>query len=162
MGCGDENKNPSQMDLETTKTLEKPVYPQAPSFTLPDLSGNPVSLADFQGKLVLLDFFATWCEPCRVEIPGFIELYQKYKSSGFVVVGVSVDVEGLEVVKPYVDSLNIDYPVVIGDTEIVQSYGLSGLPTNLIIDQQGGILNRYVGVLPKEVFERAILAFLNK
>ena len=162
IGCGEESQPPVHIDLETTTGLEELVYPQAPSFMLPDLNGNSVSLSDFQGKLVLLDFFATWCVPCRVEIPGFIELYQKYKSRGLVVVGIATDVEGLEVVKPYAKELQIDYPVVIGDIEVVKAYGVPGLPTNLIIDQQGGIRFQYVGVQPKEVFEREILGILNK
>ncbi|MBI1927474.1 TlpA family protein disulfide reductase [Candidatus Poribacteria bacterium] len=161
MACGEDDPNPTQTASVTTPPSETQTYPQAPSFILLDINRNAVSLEDFEGKVVLLNFFATWCAPCRVEIPGFIELYHKYQSQGFVVVGISTDPEGVAVVKPFVTELEIDYPVLIGDTEIFKAYRLLGLPTSLILNRQGGIRNYHVGIQPKALFEREILEVLN-
>ena len=162
MGCGEGDKDVTDTDSITTSTEEEQIdYPQAPPFTLPDLNGNMVRLTDFEGKVVLLDFFATWCAPCRVEIPGFIELYHKYQSKGFVVVGISTDHFGLEVVKPFVEELGIDYPVLIGNQEVMKTYRVVGLPTNFILDRQGRSRKHHVGIQPKTVFEQGILEVLN-
>ena len=149
MACGEDDPNPTQTASVTTPPSETQTYPQAPSFILLDINRNAVSLEDFEGKVVVLNFFATWCEPCRVEIPGFIELYHKYRSQGVVVV-----------VKPFVTELGIDYPVLIGPPDVFKTYRLIGLPTSLILDRQGRSRKYHVGIQPKAVFEREILEIL--
>ena len=162
MGCEEKSQSLADTEPAATPTSEKQTsYPEPPPFTLSDINGNMVSLADFRGKVVLLDFFATWCEPCRVEIMGFIELYHKYQAKGFIVVGISTDKLGLEVVKPFVTELGIDYPVLIGNPEVIKTYRVIGLPTNYILDQQGRSRKYYVGIQPKAIFEQEILKVLD-
>lgn len=158
VGCGEKQQSPARSEPVPTQIS----YPKVPSFSLPDINGNTVQLEDFQGKVVLLDFFATWCEPCRVTIPAFIELYHKYQPKGFVVVGISTDHFGLEVVKPFVEELKIDYPVLIGNSEVVKAYRVIGLPTSFILDRLGHSRKYHLGIQPKEVFEREILEILSE
>ena len=130
-------------------------------FTLTDLEGKSVSLSEFKGKVVLLDFWATWCPPCAKEIPHFIELYEQYKEQGFEMVGISVDKEGIDVIKPFVEQHRVNYPILIADGRVTQLYGgISSIPTTFLIDKEGKIQRRYVGYRDKSVFEADIKAFL--
>ena len=131
------------------------------NFTLKDLNNTDVKLSSFKGKVILLDFWATWCAPCRIEIPGFIELYNKYRSRDFVVLGVSMD-ETSSPVKPFVQKLKMNYPVLIGTgrEDIEQAFELTGLPTSFIISRDGKICGQHTGFAPKEQFEREIKALL--
>jgi peroxiredoxin len=134
---------------------------RAPDFTLPALSGKPVHLSDYQGRVVLLDFWATWCGPCRMEIPHFKQLTEKYGGRGFVVLGVSLDDTGAEVVRPFVADHEIAYPVVIGDQYTANRYGgVSALPTTFLIDRQGRVVKKYVGYRDLETFEEDIKPLL--
>ncbi len=131
-------------------------------FTLKDLSGKNVVLSAYKGKVVLLDFWATWCPPCKKEIPGFIELYDTYKSSGFVVLGVSMD-DSTSDVKKFARKLKMNYPVLIGNgrEDLEQAYGpLPGMPTSFVISRDGKICGQHTGFLAKEEFERQIKALL--
>lgn len=134
----------------------------APAFALKDIAGKPLKLADFRGKVVLIDFWATWCVPCRVEIPHFIELQKKYASRGFSMIGISMDDEpGL--VAPFAKKHGMNYPVVIGDGPLGEKYGgILGLPVAFIIDRNGIIRERYDGVTSAETFEKAVVALLGK
>ena len=116
-----------------------------PSFELPDLSGNVVTLADYEGKVVVLDLWATWCPPCRVEIPFLVELYEEHKDAGLVVVGIGLDVGGADVLKPFVEQNGITYPILVGNRDVGQAYRLQGIPTTFILDRNGRIAAKHVG-----------------
>jgi len=134
---------------------------QAPAFSLLDLNGNKVSLSDFKGKVVILDFWATWCPPCVKEIPHFIELYKEYKDQGLAIVGISVDRQGIGVVKAFNQKFKINYPIVMTDSQVVTAYGdITGIPTTFVIDPSGKIQRMYVGYRDKSVFEADIKELL--
>ena len=119
-----------------------------PEFVLPDLDGNDVTLADFEGKVVILDLWATWCPPCRKEIPFLVSLYEQYKDQGLVVVGVGLDQGGASVIAPFVEENGVTYPILVGDQTISQSYKVSGIPMTLIIDRDGIVASKDVGFAP--------------
>jgi cytochrome c biogenesis protein CcmG/thiol:disulfide interchange protein DsbE len=153
-------------DPRTVKAAVKPEKDRkaAPDFALKDSNGQTVKLADYKGKVVLLDFWATWCGPCKVEIPWFIEIEQQFKDRGFAVLGVSMDEDGWEVVKPYVQTMKINYRIVLGNSEIADLYGgLDSLPTTLLLDRQGKIASVHVGLTPggKEGFKNDITHLLD-
>lgn len=132
-----------------------------PSWELTDLQGQPVRSADFEGKVVILDFWATWCPPCLKEIPGFIELQERYGEAGLVVVGVSLDEGGPATVAPFVSKEGINYPVVMGDSAIVEAFGgIESIPTTFVIDRDGQILKRHVGYVSRDRFEKEIQPLL--
>jgi peroxiredoxin len=131
----------------------------APGFTLADLSGKSVSLSDFKGKVVILDFWATWCPPCKKEIPDFIELQKQYGSQGVQIVGIALDQP--DKVKAFVQQNGINYPVLLGNDAITVKYGgIDGIPTTFVIDKKGKIINRFEGFRPKSVFEGEIKKLL--
>jgi cytochrome c biogenesis protein CcmG/thiol:disulfide interchange protein DsbE len=133
----------------------------APAFTLQDLNGNSVSLADFRGKVVILDFWATWCPPCIKEIPDFIELYKKYEDKGFAMVGISLDQAGISVVKSFAQKFQINYPILMADGKVDKAYGgITSIPTTFVIDSAGNIRQKYIGYRDKDVFENDIKALL--
>jgi cytochrome c biogenesis protein CcmG/thiol:disulfide interchange protein DsbE len=129
----------------------------APDFTLKDLDGNDFSFASTKGNVVILDFWATWCPPCRKGIPEFQALYEEYRKMGVEIVGVALDTGGVEVVKPFVKKNGVTYPVVIGDRGVVAAYGgIRGIPTTFVIDRKGKIIQKYVGYREKKIFEADI------
>jgi peroxiredoxin len=129
----------------------------APDFALKDADGKTVHLSEYRGKVVLLDFWATWCDPCRLEIPWFIDLQRKDKDRGFEVLGVSMDDEGWEVVKPFMKSVGMNYRVVIGNDETTQMYGgVDSLPSTFLIDRQGKIAAIHIGLTGRKVFEDGV------
>jgi cytochrome c biogenesis protein CcmG/thiol:disulfide interchange protein DsbE len=129
----------------------------APEFTLKDADGKTVHLEEYKGKVVLLDFFATWCGPCKIEIPWFMEMERRNKDKGFSVLGVSMDDEGWEVVKPFLAGLGVNYRVVIGNDATAQIYGgVDALPTTFLIDRNGRIAAIHIGLASKKVFEDGI------
>jgi len=137
-------------------------------FALKDLSNNDVKLADFKGKVIVIDFWATWCIPCKMEIPGFIDLQTRYGSKGLQVIGISVD-DRLSDLKPYVSDARMNYTVLQGlDHDDVQdAFGpMFGIPTTVVIGRDGRICKKHIGVpapspeLIKQVFEREIKALL--
>ena len=133
----------------------------APAFKLKDSDGKIVQLSDYKGKTVLLNFWATWCGPCKVEIPWFIEFEQKYKDKGFAVIGVAMDEEGWEVVKPYLSDKKVNYRVLVGDDSTAQLYGgVDSLPTTFLIDRDGKIAGVHVGLVSKSEYEKDLLALL--
>lgn len=133
----------------------------APDFTLIDSKGAPVRLSGYQGRVVLLDFWATWCGGCKVEIPWYMEFQNKYKDRGLVVIGVSMDEDGWKSVRPFLAEHKLNYPVVIGSQDVAQLYGgVSSLPMTLLIDHQGKIADWQVGMVDKTAFEAEIQALL--
>lgn len=133
----------------------------APNFELKDTDGRTVALSDFRGKVVLLNFWATWCGPCKVEIPWFVEFEQRYKGDGFAVLGVAMDEEGWSVVKPFLSETKVNYRVMIGNDSVSQQYGgVDSLPTTFILDQNGGIASTHVGLVSKSDYENEIKELL--
>jgi thiol-disulfide isomerase/thioredoxin len=133
---------------------------KAPAWELKDLEGRQVKSSDFAGKVLILDFWATWCAPCRTEIPGFIELQKEYGDRGLVVVGVSLDEEGPAAIKRFMKELGINYPIVLGEVGLMQDFGGTAIPTTVVIDRKGNIVARHVGFAPKETFENEIQPLL--
>jgi len=120
-----------------------------------------VSSTQFSGKVVVLDFWATWCGPCVSEIPGYIELQKKYGPQGFVIVGVSLDQKGPEHVKHFVQAHAMNYTVVMGDDSIVEAFGgVNAIPTTFLLDRSGHIIDRKVGAVPEADYESRVQAAL--
>jgi thiol-disulfide isomerase/thioredoxin len=135
----------------------------APSWRLQDLAGKPVSSEDLKGKVVVVDFWATWCPPCREEIPGYIELQKQYGPEGLVIVGISLDQQGPDIVKPFAAKYGINYPLVMGDEKVVAAFGgVEGIPTTFLIDRNGVIRDRKVGMEHKAEYEAKILKVLRE
>jgi peroxiredoxin len=129
----------------------------APEFALKDADGKTVHLADYKGKVVLLDFWATWCPPCKLEIPWFIDMQRKNKDKGFEVLGVAMDDNGWEDVKPFLSEMKVNYRVVVGDDEIAKAYGgVEDLPTTFLIDRDGKIAAVHVGLASRKDFEDGV------
>ncbi|MEZ5403470.1 MAG: TlpA disulfide reductase family protein [Bryobacteraceae bacterium] len=154
------------MSCSTETMVRAAVKPEkdrkvAPAFTLKDSMGRAVSLADYKGKVVLLNFWATWCGPCKLEIPWFMEFEQKYKDKGFAVLGVSLDEDGWDVVKPYIDRTKINYRILLGDDITAQLYGgVDSLPTSFVLDKNGKIAAVHVGLVSKSSYQKDLDALL--
>lgn len=134
---------------------------KAPDFSLKTSSGKTIVLSKLKGKTVVVNFWATWCGPCRAEIPGFMEVYEKYKSKGLEIVGISLDEGGWSDVGPFVKQLNIPYPVVLGNSKVAEQYGnIDAIPTTFIVDKDGHIVSRHIGYMKKEDFETTIKPYL--
>jgi peroxiredoxin len=132
----------------------------APSFSLNDSEGKAITLADFKGKVVLLDFWATWCHGCMTEIPWFMEFQNKYKSDGLAVIGVSVDDDGWKSVKPFLAERKFNYTIVVGNQELEKLYAVKNPPVAVLIDRGGRIAEMHAGVVEKESFEKEIKGLL--
>ncbi len=158
-GGGEEAAEPSGEAAATTEeTVTMPAQQASgvgvepgqtpPAFVLPDLSGNDVSLADFEGKVVILDLWATWCGPCRKEIPFLVSLYEEYKDEGLVVVGVGLDQGGASVIAPFVEANDVSYTILVGNQEIGRDYRVRSIPMTLTIDRDGRVAAKDVGFAP--------------
>ena len=138
----------------------------APEVTLKDLDGKDVSISQFKGKVVLVNFWATWCEPCRFEIPWLIEMQQKYGAKGFTVLGVAMDDEGRPVVAPFVEKERFDvngtpslmnYPIVIGNDAAADKFGgLLGYPTSVLINREGKQIKRITGLISYDEISKTV------
>jgi cytochrome c biogenesis protein CcmG/thiol:disulfide interchange protein DsbE len=141
-------------------------YPHEPDVTFEQLQGGSVSLASFKGKVVLVNFWATWCDPCRIEIPWLISFQQKYASRGFTLVGVAMDEDGKKVVEPFVEKtrfdvegqqLTMNYPIVIGNEDVAEKFGgLLGYPSSYLISRDGKIVKRIIGLVSESELAREI------
>jgi peroxiredoxin len=134
------------------------------NFKVKDVDGREVNLADYKGKVILLDFWATWCGPCKVEVPWFVEFQSKYRDRGFVVLGVSVD-DPIDTLKEFAVKYKMNYPVLVGDGRedlVDRAYGpMWGLPTTFLIGRDGNICKKHTGMAAKNQFEKEILALLS-
>jgi cytochrome c biogenesis protein CcmG/thiol:disulfide interchange protein DsbE len=138
----------------------------APEVTLKDLDGKDLSLAQYKGKVVLVNFWATWCEPCQVEIPWLIEMQQKYAAKGFTVLGIAMDEDGAKVVTPWVQKERFDvngtksqmnYPIVIGNDAAADKFGgLLGYPTSVLVTRDGKIIKRITGIINEDEISKSI------
>lgn len=147
--------------MPTALAQDAPTPSIAPAWILKDVDGKTVKSSDFAGKVVILDFWATWCPPCKAEIPGFIELKKKYGNKGLVVVGVSLDEQGSEAVKPFMKQMGMNYTVLLGDEKVVRDFGgFDGIPTTFIIDRKGNVVGGHTGYGSKEDFEKEITPLL--
>jgi thiol-disulfide isomerase/thioredoxin len=127
---------------------------KAVNFSLKGDDGKSYELNAFKGKVVIVNFWATWCGPCRKEIPDFIEAYKKYKRKGVVIIGISLDQDGWTKVTPFVKESNINYPVVLGDEQVVEHYGgIDAIPTTFIVDKNGNIVDRQTGMMSLDQLE---------
>jgi peroxiredoxin len=134
---------------------------KAPGFSLKDINGLERKLSDFKGRVLIIDFWATWCPPCRQEIPHFIGLYDQYKSRGLEIIGIALDQNGEKTVKEFTAKNKINYTVLLGNEEVSDLYGgIAAIPTTFIVDKDGNIRKKYIGYNEKEVFERDIKELL--
>ncbi len=132
----------------------------APDFQLQEADGKEVKLSALKGRVVLVNFWATWCEGCQVEIPGFLEFTKKYQDKGLVVIGVSMDDDGWKSVKPWVKEKNVNYTIVIGSDELGKKYGLQAMPLTVLIGRDGKIADSHGGIVEKDATEEKIRALL--
>lgn len=155
LGAGTEEAAPAVCDANAK--------PANYSFTLKDMAGKAVKLSDYRGKVVVLDFWATWCGPCKIEIPWFIEFQNKYGGKGLSVLGVVVE-DSVDKLKPFADQYKMNYPILVGidRDDVTEAYGpIWGLPTTFLIGRNGKICKKHAGLIAKESFERTIKVLLS-
>lgn len=165
VGCSSATSHASGKSSRGNGTLK-----DEPAVSFKDLKGNNVPLSSLKGKVVLVNFWATWCDPCRVEIPWMIEFQQKYASQGFTMLGVAMDDEGADVVAPFVQKTQfdvnghpstMDYPIVVGDDDTAKAFGgLIGYPTSFLITRDGKIAKKYMGLVSEDELEQEIETLL--
>ena len=149
-GCEAGSDEPSsQASAEASPVLERVgprVGPTAPNFQLWDLNGNPISLAEYRGRVVLVNFWATWCGPCRVEMPAMERLYREFNRKDFEILAVSTDPQGVAVTRPFKESLGLSFPILHdSDFRVGVAYGARTLPITFLVDRQGMIRHRIFG-----------------
>jgi len=151
------NSRKASSNASSSPSTSSATGASAPDVTFKDLQGHDMAFSSLKGKVVLVNFWATWCEPCQVEIPWLIGFQQKYSSKGFTLLGVAMDDEGASVVAPFAQNklfdvdgakVKMNYPIVIGSDDIAQKFGgLFGLPTSVLVSRDGKILKRYLGLI---------------
>ncbi len=160
------HKEPKEGPLPPNYTQVSDVsHPLAPDFTLPTTTGKKIKLSDYRGKIVILDFWATWCPPCRRGIPDLISLKKEYGSKGLEIIGISVDEFTRNTkyrVVPFMKQIGINYPVAYGNMQVIRSFGgIESIPTTFVINKKGEIIASFVGLRPKSVYENLIKKELN-
>jgi cytochrome c biogenesis protein CcmG/thiol:disulfide interchange protein DsbE len=135
----------------------------APDFTLRDATGRTVRLSDYRGRVVLLNFWATWCPPCKIEIPWFVEFQNKYQADGLTVLGVSMDEDGWKAVRPFLAARNINYTILLGNEDVSRLYGgIDSLPTTLLIGRDGRTEFYHAGLIPRAEYRTEIQELLSQ
>lgn len=138
-----------------------PVVGPAPAWQLTDLSGKEIGRDALKGKVVVVDFWATWCPPCVHEIPGYVALQKKYADRGLVIVGLSVDQKGAAIVSPFAKKYEINYPLALADETTVKAFGgIEGIPTTFLIDREGNIRHKKVGAMEADDYEKLVAPLL--
>lgn len=134
---------------------------KAPDFELPDLSGKNVRLSELAGKVVILNFWATWCGPCRQEVPDFVRLQSKYRDQGLTIVGLSLDADGARAVRPFAEEYDVNYTMLLANDETADRFGgILGIPTTFVLDRQGKVVKKFIGKMDLKTFEEAIQPLL--
>ena len=152
--------------IASRRTAQKP-KPKAsgnlaPDFTVKDIDGRKLTLSDYKGKVVLLNFWATWCAPCRTEIPHFVEMQNRFGPDGFQVIGISMD-DDPKPVREFAQQFGLNYPVAVGDDKLAEKYGgVLGLPISFIIDREGRIYGKHIGAADVAVFDNEVIGLLGK
>jgi peroxiredoxin len=156
VGCSSSTRSVNAASVKPDKDRK-----EAPDFALKDADGKVVKLSDYRGKVVLLDFWATWCGPCKIEIPWFMDMQRTNKDKGFEVLGVAMDDEGWEAVKPFAAKIGMNYRLVIGNDQTAQMYGgVDALPTTFLIDRGGKIAAVHVGLTSRKDIEDGVQQLL--
>jgi peroxiredoxin len=151
VGCGSQ-------ESETGQTARS-----APDFALQDLEGKVHRLSDFRGDVVILNFFATWCAPCRQEVPDLVKFHKGFASKGVHVIGVSLDEGGESVLRPFIKQHGITYPILLATNEVLMAYGgMQGIPTTFLIDHNGSIGAQFVGLTPGYQIESSVRGLLKR
>jgi len=162
-GSNDSTPNPEITNNKLLTTAKSDMISDAaPDFTLYTLDGDEVKLSDYLGKVVILDFWATWCAPCRKGIPDLISIQNEYKDD-LVVIGISFDQPATQdQLVPFIKNYGINYPIVLGDLEVSAAYGnIQAIPTSFIIDQEGNIINKHIGLVPRSTLVEEINLLLS-
>jgi len=142
------------------KTTETKALPAAPDFEVTAIDGKVIKLSSLKGKVVVIDFWATWCGPCVYEIPGFINLYNKYNERGLEIIGFSVDRDQKAVID-FAKNKGVNYPIAFADGEMQEDYGgIQGIPTTFFVDREGRITGKVVGARDEAFFEKEIIKLL--
>ncbi len=151
-------------DTPTVRAALQPASKRkpAPEFALKDNAGKTLQLKTYRGKVVLLDFWATWCHGCKEELPWFAEFQRQYAAKGLRVIGVSMDDDGWKSVKPFLAKTNVPYKIVIGDDAMAKTYAIGNMPDAFLIDRKGKIAAVYVGLVDKENIEANIRSMLSQ
>jgi len=165
-GCRSGGAGAAAVDEDGRPTNAGKDLPNEPDVTFKDLQGKDVALSSFKGKVVVVNFWATWCEPCRVEIPWMIDFQQRLGDKGFTLLGVAMDDEGKSVVEPFVQKTQFDvdghnmtmnYPIVLGNDDLAAKFGgLIGLPTSVVISRDGKVAKRFIGLASRDQLEKTI------
>jgi thiol-disulfide isomerase/thioredoxin len=151
--------NTSAGDVKVVRFVSNPQ--PVPAFLVRDLDGNVISTADWNGKVILLNFWATWCPPCRVEIPVLIQLQKKYKGDGLLILGISLDDAPADEVKEFAKATGMNYPIIMRSRELLMEFGgVPALPTTFIINKEAKVVQKHEGLLPGALYEAEVRALL--
>ena len=149
--------------ITPAKTEAIKIGEKAPNFVLSDIREQKVDFSHYKNKVIILNFWDTWCPPCKAEIPDFIELQKKWGKKGLQIMGIAFARQGIKTVKSFVKKHKINYLILIADTEVMKKYGpLRGIPTTFVISKKGEIYKKYIGLRNKEIFEKDIRDLLNE
>ena len=158
------DSQPAQRPPPQSTPAQHPLQGEtAPDFSLERMNGEPFRLSDHRGEIVVVNFWATWCPPCRREIPGFIQLQEEFGTEGVTIVGVSLDDQGFEAVRPYAEEMGINYPLVVAGDRLPQKYGgVRALPTSFVVGPEGTVQYARPGFLPEAELRRQLEPLLKR